>query len=94
MGDVCLLPTMARHVTVMARTDSQSDTHAVGHMMQAEELLGGLQRKVDRQVSKSMLTLSQAESELQVCPPFFHTPPPTWSKQSTSWAYSKSVSKC
>lgn len=34
--------------------------------MQAEEVLGGLQRRVDREVSKGMDTLSQAEAHLQV----------------------------
>ena len=45
--------------------------------MQTEELLGGLQRKVDRQVSKGMDTLSQAEAELQVCSHLLCPPPHT-----------------
>lgn len=34
--------------------------------LQAQEMLGGLQRRVDREVTKGMDTLSQAEAELQV----------------------------
>ena len=34
--------------------------------MQAQEMLGGLQCRVDREVTKGMDTLTQAEAELQV----------------------------